>query len=116
MNDFAVSGEAVARVHARVMGRIRRRRILRRAGMAAAIVAAAIVVGLWPAPVELEALALRMPEAPKAPVWVAPPPRVASMARPALAAAGRPAERIVLYTEDPDVVIVMVGDANGGEE
>lgn len=110
MNDFAVSGEAVARVHAGVMGRIRRRRILRRAGMAAAIVAAAIVVGLWPAPVELEALALRMPEAPKAPVWVAPVETRIETAR----VQSRPAERIVFYTDDPDVVIVLVGD--GGEE
>ena len=108
MNDFVVSGEAVRRVHAGVMGRIQRWRVLRRAG-GAAVGALALLIALWPAPVELESLALRMPAAPVAPVWVAPVARM-EVAR----VQARPAERIVLYTDDPDVVIVLVGD--GGEE
>ena len=108
MNDFAVSGEAVARVHDGVMGRIRRRRVVRQFA-AAAVGVAVLLIALWPAPVEWEALALRMPAAPAAPPWVAPL-ALSEMAR----AQARPAERIVLYTDDPDVLIVLVGD--GGEE
>ena len=105
MNDWMVDGGAVERVHGGVMRRIRRRRAMRR-GAGVAAVLAVLAIGLWPGEPAVEQLALHAPAAPVAPVWT---PMVAK-ARVAAKAVGRPAEKITLYTADPDVVIVLVAD------
>ena len=113
MNEWLnspVPPDATRRVHSGVMKRIRRRRQTRRgAGILTALAAMAFL--FWPAPPELETLALTPPPPPSAPVWVPLPKRqTIIMAK----AQSRPAERITIYTDDPDVVIVLVAD--GGEE
>lgn len=117
MNDWLntpVSAEASGRVHSGVMRRIRWRRQVRR-GSGALAVLAVLAFTFWPAPPELETLALSPPSPPSAPVWVAPPAPVLKKKIPVLMAKAvtRPAERITIYTDDPDVVIVLVAD--GGE-
>ena len=117
MNDWlnsSVSPEAAGRVRSGVIRRIRRRRHVRR-GAGAIAVLALLAFAFWPAPPELETLALSPPPPPRAPVWTPlPPPPVARRAPVLMAkAAARPAERITILTDDPDVVIVLVAD--GGE-
>jgi len=74
---------------------------------------AALVLAFWPAPAPIETLSLSAPKPPAAPRWVPPP--VPNQSSTIMAeAASRPAERITIYTSDPDVVIVLVAD--GGEE
>lgn len=109
MNEFLVDDAALGRVRAGVLGRVRRRRRVRRAGLILALFVGFFAVR----EPEVERLSLTMPAAPVAPEWVAVRPVVGApvvMAK----AVGRPAERIVIYTDDPDVVIVLVGE--GGEE
>jgi hypothetical protein len=85
--------------------RIQRRRWAKRGGAAAALLIALLA---WPRMPEAETLAFSMPPAPTAPaVQRAPKPMVAAQRT-------RPAEKIVLYTNDPDVVIVLVSE--GGSE
>jgi hypothetical protein len=119
MNDWLntpVSSEATGRVHSGVMRRIRRRRQARR-GAGAMAVLAVLAFAFWPSPPELEKLALSPPPPPPAPVWTPPPPapRLTPKQVPVLMAKAtpRPAERITILTDDPDVVIVLVAD--GGE-
>jgi hypothetical protein len=108
MNEWTVSTDAMDRVRAGVMGRVRRRRMARRGVAVAALLLAAV---FWPAMPEAETLALRMPVPPAAPEWVpVPENKPVVLAR----AVSRPASRITIYTDDPDVVIVLVGD--GGQE
>ena len=105
-----IPDETAARVRGGVLTRIRRRRQVRRAGGAAAVLAA-LALAFWPSPPPLETLTLIAPVPPKAPAWKPIP-----MQPPILTARApsRPAERITIYTSDPDVVIVLVAD--GGEE
>ncbi|MBI2689266.1 MAG: hypothetical protein HYX27_23425 [Acidobacteria bacterium] len=116
MNDWipvAVEADAVDRVRGRVTGRIRRRRNLRR-GAAVLAAVLAVAVALWPAPVELETISYIPPGAPPAPQWVAVPPKPVTKSNVLLAKVqSRPADRITIFTDDPNVVIVLVGD--GGE-
>jgi hypothetical protein len=117
MNDWLntpVSSEATGRVHSGVMRRIRRRRHVRR-GAGAMAVLAVLAFAFWPAPPELETLALSPPPPPAAPAWTPLPPPPAVKRTPVLMAKAnpRPAERITILTDDPDVVIVLVAD--GGE-
>ncbi len=109
MNEWInapVDTTAADRVRTRVMRRIQRRRWAKRAG-AAAVLAAAILA--WPRMPEAETLALAMPPAPTAPVVaLAPKPAIIHQVK------SKPAEKIVLYTNDPDVVIVLVSE--GGSE
>jgi hypothetical protein len=107
VNDWMVEGAAVERVHAGVMGRIRRRRNVRRGAVVAALLALAFVR----MPEDVELLSLTLPKPPAAPVWVAPVPATSVVLAKA---APRPAERIIIFTDDPNVVIVLVGE--GGEE
>ena len=117
MTDW-ISGSIAAgagdRVRAGVMGRIRRRRLVRRSLAAAA---AALVVAMlsWPRLPEAEVLALQAPAAPAAPaVQFTPPAPVQQRPKPAvLAKAGPAADKITIYTSDPDVVIVLVSDGGG---
>lgn len=121
MSDWlpvAVPEEALDRVRFGVRGRIRRRRKAIRGGLAIAVLALLPLGALLREPA-VETLALAPPAPPSAPVWT--PPRsfpvrqaVRPAQRPLLAAAARPAERITILTDDPDVVIVLVAD--GGEE
>jgi hypothetical protein len=108
MNEWMVSSDAMERVRAGVMGRVRRRRMVRRGLVVAALL---LVAAIWPVMPEAETLALRMPVAPAAPEWVtvAVEKPVERMAKQA----ARGPEKITLYTADPDVVIVLVAD--GGE-
>lgn len=105
-----IAEETAARVRGGVLTRIRRRRQIRRASGFAAV-GAALALAFWPAPAPLETIALNAPKPPAAPAWkpipIKPP---IIMAQPP----SRPAERITIYTNDPDVVIVLVAD--GGEE
>lgn len=114
MNEWLntpVSADASSRVHSGVMRRIRRRRQTR-LGAGVLALFAALTFTFWPATPELETLALAPPAPPSAPAWIAPrptkPPIILAQAT------SRPAERITIYTDDPDVVIVLVAD--GGEE
>ena len=68
---------------------------------------AALTFTFWPVSPPLETLTLSPPPPPNAPVWVPLPTKP-----PGIIA--RAAERITIYTDDPDVVIVLVAD--GGEE
>jgi hypothetical protein len=102
-----VDGAAVERVRSGVMGRIRRRRYIRRGAVVAALLALAF---LW-MPEDIETLSLTLPKPPAAPEWVAPIPAASVVL---VKAAARPAERITIFTDDPNVVIVLVGE--GGEE
>ena len=114
MNDWLntpVPPDASRRVHSGVMKRIRRRRQTRR-GAGMLTVLAALTFTFWPAPPELETLALTPSTPPSAPVWI--PPRPTKPLIILAQATSRPAERITIYTDDPDVVIVLVAD--GGEE
>lgn len=88
-----VAEESAARVRGGVLIRIRRRRQTRRASGTVAVLGALALVFL-PAPAW-------KPLPTKPPVIMAQPQ-------------SRPAERITIYTSDPDVVIVLVAD--GGEE
>ena len=109
MNEWLnspVSPDASRRVHNGVMRRIRHRRQTRR-GAGVLALAAALAFAFWPAPPALETLTLSPPPPPNAPVWVPLPTKP-----PVIMA--RAAERITIYTDDPDVVIVLV--AEGGEE
>lgn len=102
--------QTAVRVRAGVLTRIRRRRQVRRASGAAAVLAA-IALAFWPVPEPPESITLLAPKPPAAPAWkplAAKPPVI--MAK----APSRPAERITIYTSDPDVVIVLVAD--GGQE
>jgi hypothetical protein len=105
-----VAEETAARVRGGVLTRIRRRRQTRRASGAAAVMAV-FTLAFWPVPPPLETLTLNAPAPPAAParnpIPMKPPIIMAQ-------ATSRPAERITIYTSDPDVVIVLVGD--GGEE
>lgn len=116
MNDWLnspVSPDASRRVHSGVMKRIRRRRLTRRgAGILAML--AVLAFAFWPAPPQFETLALSPPSPPAASVWVPLPPPIPKKLPVLMAKApSRPAERITIYTDDPDVVIVLVAD--GGE-
>ena len=106
-----VSQEASQRVHSGVMRRIRRRRQTR-LGAGILTLLAVLAFTFWPAPPELETLALTPSTPPSAPVWI--PPRPTKPLIILAQATSRPAERITIYTDDPDVVIVLVAD--GGEE
>jgi len=109
-----VSPEAAGRVRSGVMRRIHRRRQVRR-GAGALFVLAALAFLFRPSTPELETIALVPPPPPAAPVWTPPPARPAVKRVPMLMAkaASKPAERITILTDDPDVVIVLVSD--GGE-
>ncbi len=105
-----VAEESAARVRGGVLIRIRRRRQTRRASGTVAVLGALALVFL-PAPASLETLTLNLPKPPVAPAWKPLPTKPpVIMAQPQ----SRPAERITIYTSDPDVVIVLVAD--GGEE
>lgn len=114
MNDWTVPEEATMRVRGAVMRRIRRRKQARKAvvGVACALLAAVL---FWPRMPEAEVLALRPPAPPVAPlVSFTPKPRVVVPAvQPLLLAAGR-AEKMTIFTDDPDVIIVLVSDGDGG--
>ena len=114
MNEWLntpVSADASQRVHSGVMRRVRRHRQTRLgAGVLPMVVA--LTFTFWPAPPELETLALSPPTPPSAPAWI--PPRPTKPPIILAQATSRPAERITIYTDDPDVVIVLVAD--GGEE
>ena len=105
-----IAAEAAERVRGGVLTRIRRRRQARRASGAVAVLAA-LAFAFWPAPAPLETLSLNAPKPPAAPAWKPIPtkPPIITAQAPS-----RPAERITIYTSDPDVVIVLVAD--GGEE
>ena len=107
-----VAEETAARVRGGVLTRIRRRRQTRRASGAAAVMAV-FTLAFWPVPPPLETLTLNAPKPPAAPAWnpISPKPKPPVITAQA---PSRPAERITIYTSDPDVVIVLVGD--GGEE
>ncbi len=114
MNEWLntpVAPDASRRVHNGVMKRIRRRRQTHR-GAGILTVLAVMAFLFWPTPPPPETLALTPPPPPSAPVWV---PLPASKKLPVLMAkaTSRPAERITIYTDDPDVVILLVAD--GGE-
>ena len=118
MNEWLntpVSADASRRVHSGVMRRIRRGRQTR-LGAGVLPMVAALTFTFWPALPELETLTLTMPQPLSAPAWVPPrptkPPII--LAQTLAKATSRPAERITIYTDDPDVVIVLVAD--GGEE
>jgi hypothetical protein len=116
MNEWlktSVSPDASRRVHSGVMKRIHRRRNARRGAGTLALLALLAFL-FWPSPQPLETLALTAPAPPAAPEWIPPPlPAKKSPVLMAKAPSG-PAERITIYTDDPDVVIVLVAD--GGEE
>lgn len=110
MNEWInapVDSAAASRVRARVLQRIQRRRLTKRAGAAAVLLIALLA---WPRMPEADTLALTMPTAPIAPA-VQRAPKPVLMARTVKAT---PAEKIVLYTNDPNVVIVLVSE--GGSE
>lgn len=110
--ETPVAAETAERVRGGVLTRIRRRRQARRA-TGAAVVLAALAIAFWPAPAPLETLTLHAPAPPVAPAWQPIPiPRKPSVLT--AQAPSRPAERITIYTSNPDVVIVLVAD--GGEE
>ena len=112
MNEWLnspVSPDASRRVHSGVMKRIRRRRQTRR-GAGVLTLFAALTFTFWPAPPALETLTLSPPPPPNVPAWVPVPTKPPVIMAKALS---RPAERITIYTGDPDVVIVLVAD--GGE-
>ena len=114
MNEWLntpVFQEASQRVHSGVMRRIRRRRQTR-LGTGVLALFAALTFTFWPATTELETLTLTPPAPPSAPAWI--PPRPTKPPIILAKATSRPAERITIYTDDPDVVIVLVAD--GGEE
>lgn len=110
MNEWInapVDNAAASRVRARVIQRIQRRRWAKRGAIAALLIS----LLAWPRMPEAETLALSMPPAPIAPaVQLAPKPVLVARAAPS----AKPAEKIVLYTNDPDVVIVLVSE--GGSE
>ncbi len=113
-NDWLVAADAMERVQAGVMRRIRRRRMVRR-GVALGVLGLGIL--LWPATPDVETLALRMPLPPPAPEWVpvhAVRPATRPKPEPAKVVLAKAASKITLYTADPDVVFVLVAD--GGEE
>ncbi len=73
-------------------------------------VAAAVPLLLWvgwPRPVEVEVLALAMPAAPGVPAYV-PVARMPVMKK---ALRREPAATMKILTDDPDVVILLLGDA-----
>ena len=114
MNEWLntpVSPDASRRVHSGVMRRIRRRRQTR-LGAGVFPMVAALTFTFWPATPGLETLTLTSPTPPSAPAWI--PPRPTKPPIILAQATSRPAERIIIYTDDPDVVIVLVAD--GGEE
>ena len=100
---------AAERVRAGVRTKIRRRRAAIRSTAAAALAALALV--LWPSPPPTERLALTMPTPPSAPIWTPPPKPPIFTVR----AQSRPAERIIIYTDDPNVVIILVADGGADE-
>jgi hypothetical protein len=112
---------AVRELHGRVMGRVDERR----RGFwfwVPATVAAALLLGAglgWRGGGEAESLALQMPRAPEAPAVSRPgrSPGAAVARKPVRgrpeAAPGAPAEVLRIETEDPDVVLYLVGD--GGD-
>ncbi|MBM3784110.1 MAG: hypothetical protein FJW30_07095 [Acidobacteria bacterium] len=107
MNEWIraeVSAESMNRVRAGVTRRIRRRRWAQRAALLAPLLAWLA----WPSAPELETLSLSMPLPPAAPVV-----RLAPPVRPFIPAKTSLAEKIILYTNDPDVVIVLVGEGGG---
>lgn len=107
MNEWinaSVDNAAASRVRERVLHRIQRRRWAKRAGVAALLIGAIIA---WPRMPEAETLALAMPPAPIAPA-------VSRAPKPIRVVRSKPAEKIVLYTNDPNVVIVLVSE--GGSE
>ena len=110
MREWQMDDAALGRVRAGVMGRVRRRRMARRAGAAA--VAAALLAGVFlTREPEMERLSLAMPAGPAAPVVMKTRvPLERPAARPAMA---RGAEKITLFTADPDVVIVLVTEGAG---
>ena len=113
MNEWLnspVSPDASRRVHSGVMKRIRRRRRTRR-GAGILTLFAALTFTFWPVSPPLETLTLSPSPPPNAPAWVPLPKRQPIIMAKAIS---RPAERITIYTDDPDVVIVLVAD--GGEE
>lgn len=110
MNEFLVDDAALGRVRAGVMGRVRRRK---RARVAAVVLALVIGVSAVREP-EVERMSLTMPAAPAAPEWVPVRPVAAAVPVVMATAAGRPAARITIFTDDPNVVIVLVGE--GGAE
>lgn len=105
-----IPDETAARVRGGVLARIRRRRHVRRASGFAAV-SAALALAFWPAPAPLESITFNAPKPPAAPDWK-PIPKKSPVIT--VQAPSRPAERITIYTSDPDVVIVLVAD--GGEE
>ena len=110
--------EALDQVRGRVMRRLRVRKAIRQA----AVVAVLLVVGSVPFGLRLppaETLALARPAAPVAPVVFVRPQQIAVprvvVARVAPVAA-RPAY-IKIFTENPDVVILLVNsETEGGVE
>jgi len=110
MNEWLnspVSPDASERVHGGVMQRIRRRRHMRRGAGVLALLA--LLTLFLPATPDLETLTLTAPTPPGAPAW-APPPAPRKLPVIVAKATSRPAERITIYTDDPDVVIVLVAD------
>jgi len=105
-----VSDEEVDRLRRDVTARVarRRRRPLWATAMAASLVLGAAVA--WTSRPEVETLALRMPVPPPAPEVRLSPPRPVVARRKAAPAASV----IKIYTDDPDVVILLVAD--GGED
>lgn len=101
---------AAGRVRHGVLRRIRRRRVAGRAA-AAAVAAALLSFVFWPRPGAVETLALRAPLPPAAPAVAV---TAASTPRQVIPAP-RGAEKITIFTSDPDVVIVLVSET-GGEE
>lgn len=111
-----VPEESAQRVRTAVLGRIRRRRAARRMSGALAVTAL-LAIAFWPTQPLLETLAYTPPPPPAAPVWapVQPKPVARNKEKVFMAkAAPRPAERITIFTDDPNIVIVLVAD--GGDE
>ncbi len=110
-----VTGEEVGELHRAVMARVaaRRRRPYWWLAAAAALMAA-VAVG-WSVRAPMEEIALTMPAAPRAPeVRFTPKAAVARAARVTPAARETRASVIKIFTDDRDVVILLVSD--GGEE
>lgn len=113
-----VPEETAQRVRSAVLGKIRRRRAARRTSLALAV-AAVLAFLFWPSPPPVETLAYTPPPPPPAPVWTVVRPNPAAAPRKPertlmANAAPQPAGRITIFTDDPNVVIVLVAD--GGDE